>query len=736
MTRAESIVLATGSYSGDDGNDRVQVFDVPSADGAGSWRASDDEASVADALRRVDLAQGGYVDGTMYVVGGEAGINGVVDDTQAYDLAANEWRTRQPMPTGVKGAADAVYDGKLYVFGGKTGDGRVAEVQIYDPEADEWTVGATLPDTATGVTTAVAVTDSTAERNGVYVFGGGADSRQTWRYDPADDSWDTDLADMPASRTRGGSAVCQGYVYLPAGTRDGDHSNRVVDRYDFEADEWDQAPQKAPYSATRSAMVVGDGESVYLIGGGNSFWGKESAVYRTSGDGWERLPDMRGGGADSAVVGTVPADTPDDTIDSVDASVTTLQFIPGEEEDVADGGHPLNSGLMHFFDESESIESELDVGPVSDEDAPLEIDPHPVLDSWYYGDQHNELPADLDEATSVKSGKCWDAVGDESLRRYRQKNGITVSFEVEDGASDGAPTIAEDTVEIEFSGMGERPDDDTVSFAGDRPPYSVLIDNEINSLPVEDWYGEFKRHANPEPRFYTYDTDFEYDGVEGVRVVTTVGGYVGFGADISRRATENRAEFLSTICDFEGLASLGPEIAALLSQRIDMLIDFLATIPRTWSLIEFVVLADGRRYARVWDASQYPSLATYLDGEREDFDPMPYEPRQKFNVDLLLFFGRAVIGYTPYQGSLLEYEHGVQNPDMMVRLINELVLDELPLSEWADEIPRVEIPRVTVAGAPGEESTVEDPSGPFGSLEFPKLESVEQSDSGQVENTS
>jgi hypothetical protein len=105
---------------------------------------------------------------------------------------------------------------------------------------------------------------------------------------------------------------------------------------------------------------------------------------------------------------------------------------------------------------------------------------------------------------------------------------------------------------------------------------------------------------------------------------------------------------------------------------------------------------------------------------------MSYEPCGRFNPDMLKFFSRAQSGYTPYQGSLLRYEYGIQNPDLMRNYISDEI-DEVTDKLETGINPGFDIPRATVAGTGNGDSTVGDPSGPFDPvLEFDSLTEAER----------
>lgn len=395
---------------------------------------------------------------------------------------------------------------------------------------------------------------------------------------------------------------------------------------------------------------------------------------------------------------------------AVRASATTLQFIPGEEENPSRGGHPLNSGLMEVFPQGGSVSVDVFGHQI---DLPID----PVLDSWLGGDLRNTIEPKLKDARKKTLGKYTDdAQG--AFRHYRFGNGITVSFETTD---DGG--IIKDTIEVRFSEEapdGNSNDDPLIAFGDEKNSKSVLHDHEINGIPWRKWYdGENVRRSNRQRRYYKIDTDFDFDGVEGVRVTTVWGGYAGFVGDLSRRVGHDTPDFFKEIWDWNDITHLIAELALIAAPgRVQFLIDYLVVVPNTYSYIDFIVLADGRRYIRVWDASQYPSLATYVDGRREAFDPLPYEPQQLLNLQMTAFHVLASAGLTPFTSALSFYERALADEKFMIKEIEEALKHlSLPPIEHtvADFIPT--IPRETLAFPSGnkDREPIDNPGEPFGS---------------------
>ena len=133
------------------------------------------------------------LNGKIYVFGG---FGAGAAANEEYDIAADAWQTRAPIPRGVDHPAAVAVGGKLYLIGGFDGRwGPVADVWAYDPEGDTWTQKTELP-TARGALGAAVVDGK------IYVIGGvgnSGDVGTTEVYDPATDTW-TRRSPMPSAR--------------------------------------------------------------------------------------------------------------------------------------------------------------------------------------------------------------------------------------------------------------------------------------------------------------------------------------------------------------------------------------------------------------------------------------------------------------------------------------------------------------------------------------------------------
>ncbi|MCS6769627.1 MAG: galactose oxidase, partial [Candidatus Caldarchaeum sp.] len=155
------------------------------------------------------------VNGLVYAVGG-ARNNVPLTANEAYDPAANEWKQRSPMRVAREHLASGAVDGKIYVVGGRVVSGNTMTnldvVEEYDVEANIWRVRRPMPTARSGI--AAAVVDGW-----VYVCGGESMVKtfsEVEAYNPASDRW-VKAADLPTARHGLGVAAVGRRIYTVAG---------------------------------------------------------------------------------------------------------------------------------------------------------------------------------------------------------------------------------------------------------------------------------------------------------------------------------------------------------------------------------------------------------------------------------------------------------------------------------------------------------------------------------------
>lgn len=171
-----------------------------------------------------------------------------------------EWQMLAPMSTARKGHAAAVYDDRIYVFGGETDDGITGAAERYDPDTDSWVPLREKP---------LPVKDARAAVLGgkIYVPGGMPDSGVGTDvleiYDPIQDAW-LQGASLPQAVYAYALATFEGKLYLFGGMNNGAPVG-VAWEYDPTQDQWQELP---PLPTPRGyACAVVSGRKVFIFGG-------------------------------------------------------------------------------------------------------------------------------------------------------------------------------------------------------------------------------------------------------------------------------------------------------------------------------------------------------------------------------------------------------------------------------------------------------------------------------------
>ena len=154
------------------------------------------------------IAQANTVNDKIYIIGGFPNYT----SNEVYDPATDTWTTMAPMPKAGAIAASAVFDGKIYFFGGIYENGYVTLTEIYDPASDNWNLGTGAPTYITSGSTAAAVTSGVMAPKQIYVFS----QLGNQVYDPKNDSWIEGVV-VPTSRQGFGVTVVNDTMYVIGG---------------------------------------------------------------------------------------------------------------------------------------------------------------------------------------------------------------------------------------------------------------------------------------------------------------------------------------------------------------------------------------------------------------------------------------------------------------------------------------------------------------------------------------
>jgi len=221
------------------------------------------------------------VDDKIYAIGG-VGVNptqhGVLATNEVYDPASDTWDTKEPMPSPRCDFAVAVYDDKIYTFGGRINpteygynrEDYLGVTEVYNPETDTWETKTSMPTNRSGLSANVV-------DGKIYLTGGIKYYNlfpyislvsETEVYDPETDSWTT-KASIPNPVLHYVSAVIDNKIFVIGGSdiRHLVHFNQV---YDPETNTWTKV-EPIPTGVRYAGVAATSGDyapkRIYVVGG-------------------------------------------------------------------------------------------------------------------------------------------------------------------------------------------------------------------------------------------------------------------------------------------------------------------------------------------------------------------------------------------------------------------------------------------------------------------------------------
>jgi N-acetylneuraminic acid mutarotase len=203
------------------------------------------------------------VNGRIYVIGGGKTAVSRVD---VYDPAADTWSRSADMPTRRMLMARAVWNGKIYAFGGKTGTlgssaPTINVTEVYDPQTDTWTQAAPMPRGVWEHSACVA-------DDKIYVIGGATatNSEQIFQvYDPLTDTWSNATPKPLNTRGFGATEVCSKIYTVGGWLNSGQRPYAEMWIYDTATDTWVAGVSLPENRATLTISMVNG--KIYAIGG-------------------------------------------------------------------------------------------------------------------------------------------------------------------------------------------------------------------------------------------------------------------------------------------------------------------------------------------------------------------------------------------------------------------------------------------------------------------------------------
>ena len=135
---------------------------------------------------------GASIGTNIYVVGGYDGTN-ILDNLRIFNTTTGTWSAGKPCPIKIYAPAIAVSEGKLYVFGGVTDTSNnyaIKDTYRYDPASDTWTKRADMPNAVCfGAGTLFSVGPKMWVVGGAYYNGYGYERNYVQEYSPGPNIW-------------------------------------------------------------------------------------------------------------------------------------------------------------------------------------------------------------------------------------------------------------------------------------------------------------------------------------------------------------------------------------------------------------------------------------------------------------------------------------------------------------------------------------------------------------------
>ena len=225
-------------------------------------------------------------EGAIYIAGGKIS-QGVTGSSLRYRPSQGGWESLADKPTPVMDVQAVVLGERIFVPGGTAASGKsVSVLEAYSPRLNRWDALTPMPAAVSGYALA-------AFEGRIYLFGGwdGAlYSAAVYSYDPADDTWQSHSA-LPQARAFAAAAVVESKIYVIGGY-DGQVALRDQLVYLPDRDRNNDQPweQRAPLPEGRYGMnctVLAN--LIYLVGGvddANQAGGLTPLVYQPLNDRW------------------------------------------------------------------------------------------------------------------------------------------------------------------------------------------------------------------------------------------------------------------------------------------------------------------------------------------------------------------------------------------------------------------------------------------------------------------
>ncbi len=219
------------------------------------------------------------LDAKIWVMGGSRWMHDQLNTVDIYDPALDKWQNSGPAFQYARENSTAqVFNGRIYLFGGRSGNRIISQVEMFDPKAGYWQTVAVMPSPRFGLTSVIV--DSA-----IWIIGGtlanNSPSSRVDVYYPQSNRWEELGADLSTGRSSAMAAIVKGKVYVFGGFFFGPLAS--YEKYDADLGQWQSAgDMPAPMAGSGYAA---DSAMMWLVGGTSSS-GMTDKVMQFNGEAW------------------------------------------------------------------------------------------------------------------------------------------------------------------------------------------------------------------------------------------------------------------------------------------------------------------------------------------------------------------------------------------------------------------------------------------------------------------
>ncbi len=206
-------------------------------------------------------------------------------------LLAGEWQTFSELNTPRAGAASVVFNGKIYVLGGKSLNNTVLNtVECYDPQQGRWIENALPPFDEERYNAAAVVFNGK-----IYLIGGRGEEDvldEVEVYDPVQNRWDS-VQNIHEEREGHVVVILRNHIYVIGGQENEYEIAKKIEWYDATKDRWFEEKEKCPFPRV-AQFGAAFGDVFYMFGGYYYGMSKDGYKWNAVGEhkGWENLPAL------------------------------------------------------------------------------------------------------------------------------------------------------------------------------------------------------------------------------------------------------------------------------------------------------------------------------------------------------------------------------------------------------------------------------------------------------------